>query len=466
MRRERCVIKIKINEMLTFKRTNGKTSLKLLIALVLLIFCLLITEYIYFRERSNLGIFVGQIYVGGKSYGEIETIIDEMKMNLESQEIIFYLPDQEMELRLSLAEMGVLLDKDKMIEEIVSLSSTFNYPEKIKIYRSGKILPALFTISEVKFNSVISNFIKERNLSAENAEVWAEDGTLKFKPHKNGRFIKIDHLNTRILEELYYWPSFPLAIPVEELFQYPEITISKILEMGIKDKITTACTLFDQTDQNRAHNIVLAAKSIDNIILAPGDLFSFNQIVGHASLDAGYKEAPIIVNEEIVMGAGGGICQVSSTLYNAVLLAGLKIEERYNHGLPVGYLPPGLDATISYNYLDLKFSNNSPFHLLIHMQVLGNELKAILFGDPSQKQEVKIITQNFYTIAPPIHYREIEDRPLSYRSLIQEGKPGYTVETIRIFFEKGEEVLREHLGKDFYAPRPEIYAVGTQSEEE
>ncbi|MDO9535144.1 MAG: VanW family protein [Bacillota bacterium] len=454
---------MKINGMLNL-RIIGKTGLRLLIAIVLIISCLLITEYIYFREKANPGIFVGQIYVGGKFYGEIDAILEEMKMDLESKEILIYLPDKEMELKLSLAEMGISLDKEKMLEEIVTLSSSLNYLEKIKIYRSGKTLPGLFTISEVKFNSLISN-LNERNHSAQNAEVWAEDGIIKFKPHEYGRILNLDHLDTRILDILYYWPSYPIEMPVDELLQYPEVTTSKILEMGIKDEITAAGTLFDQKDQNRAHNIVLAAKSIDNIVLAPGDLFSFNQIVGDASLAAGYRDAPIIVNEQIVMGAGGGICQVSSTLYNAVLLAGLKIEERYNHGLPVGYLPPGLDATISYNYLDLKFSNNSSSHLLIHMQVLGNQLKAVLFGDPSQKQEIKIITQNFYTIAPPVHYRQAEDRPSTYKLLIQEGKPGYTVETIRIFYEKGEEVFREHLGKDYYAPRPDIYAVGTQSEE-
>jgi len=426
---------------------------------------MLITEYVYFREKANLGIFVEKIYVGGKSYEEIEMIIDEMKMNLENEEVVLYLPDKEMELRFSLAEMGILLDKEKMIEEIVTLSSNLNYREKIRMYRSSKTLPGLFKISKSKYNSLISD-LKERNHSAQNAEVWAEDGTLKFKPHEYGRNLNIDHLDTRILEKLYYWPSYPIAMPLDESLESPEITISKILDMGIKDEITTAATSFNQTDQNRAHNIALAAKSIDNIVLAPGDLFSFNQIVGHASLDQGYKDAPIIVNEQIVMGAGGGICQVSSTLYNAVLLAGLKIEERYNHGLPVGYLPPGLDATISYDYLDLKFRNDSLSHFLIHMQVLDNELKAILFGDPSQKQEVKIINQNLNTIAPPVHYRQVEDRPLSYKSLIQEGKSGYTVETIRIFYEKGEEVSREHLGKDYYAPRPEIYAVGTQPEDE
>ena len=101
-------------------------------------------------------------------------------------------------------------------------------------------------------------------------------------------------------------------------------------------------------------------------MLTPGTIFSFNQVVGEASLNNGFKEAPIIVNEQFVMGAGGGICQVSSTIYNAALDAGLSIIERHNHGLPVSYLPPGLDATVAYDYLDLKFQNNLKTNILIH----------------------------------------------------------------------------------------------------
>jgi len=346
------------------------------------------------------------------------------------------------------------------MEEIIRLNTPFNYGEKFRIYRGRWKIPGYFAVEKEKFFSVLAPVKEERYVPPQDALVYAEQGMLKFRPQRKGKNLKFEQMLDKVIEELYYWPSFPLTIQMEMEYLYPEMTISRILDSGIIGEIATASTYFDPAAINRSHNITLAAKKLDNILLTPEEIFSFNQIVGEASLENGYKEAPVIVNDRLVMGLGGGICQVSSTIYNAALRAGLGIEERHNHGLPVGYLPPGYDATVAFNYRDLKFKNNTSFYILIHMQVLNNELKATFFGDPSKIRKVKIITQSLQIIEPPVHYQEIKDQPSSYRNLIQEGKPGYTAETIRIFYENGKEVYREHLGKNYYAPTPEIYAVG------
>ncbi|MEW5785746.1 MAG: VanW family protein [Bacillota bacterium] len=114
----------------------------------------------------------------------------------------------------------------------------------------------------------------------------------------------------------------------------------------------------------RATNIILATAALNNYILFPGDLFSFNAANGPRTAARGYQPAPVIVGNTVVPGLGGGVCQVSSTLYNAVLQAGLEVVERYPHSQPVGYVPPGRDATIS-DYLDFKFRNNTDHLLLI-----------------------------------------------------------------------------------------------------
>ena len=121
-------------------------------------------------------------------------------------------------------------------------------------------------------------------------------------------------------------------------------------------------------------NIELAAASINNYQLFPGELFSFNRAVGRRTIEKGYELAPIIVGGSVVPGLGGGICQVSSTLYNAVLEAGLEVVERYPHSLPVGYVPPGRDATVS-SYLDFKFRNNRDRALLIKTACWGGRIE-------------------------------------------------------------------------------------------
>lgn len=447
-----------------FKKIQAKIY-KIITVIVLFFLVLAVIEYFYFKERAPLGIFIGERYVGGKTYGEIDTILEEIKEIMERERVCLYLLQEEKFFYNSLIDMGITLEKERIIEEINILNRPFNYFHKLQTYRNGAIIPGLFTVKKERFENVLAEIKKEWCYPPEDAEVKAEGGVLKYRPHKNGKGIKEEKLFAEILQRLHYWPSFPLSFQLETEVLSPTRKVSDIINMGIKDKIVSFSTFFDNSSPGRNYNISLAAKALDNILLVPGEIFSFNDLVGEASLENGYREAPIIVNEQIEMGPGGGICQVSSTIYNAALLSGLEIVERRNHSLPVAYLPPGFDATISYNYLDLKFKNNLPFYILIHMQVLKNELRAIFFGDPHQCPEVELITRDFNKIPPPVHYRELDGKPSSYREVLQKGREGYTVETVRIFLKNEVEVSRESLGRDYYAPLPEIRAVGVLSGE-
>lgn len=124
-------------------------------------------------------------------------------------------------------------------------------------------------------------------------------------------------------------------------------------------------TYFNSRNHNRAHNINLAAQAVNNYVLLPGEIFSFNKVVGRRTKAKGYMQAPIIVKGELSEGIGGGICQVSSTLFNAVDRAGLHIVKRYSHSREVPYVPPGRDATVSWNGPDLVFQNKYPYPVLI-----------------------------------------------------------------------------------------------------
>ncbi|TGE32193.1 cell wall-binding repeat-containing protein [Desulfosporosinus sp. Sb-LF] len=137
---------------------------------------------------------------------------------------------------------------------------------------------------------------------------------------------------------------------------------------------------FDSNQVNRTENIRLAAKALNGKLLAPGERFSFNESVGERTSEAGYKEALIIEGNTFTLGLGGGICQVSSTLYNAVILAHLEILERHRHSLPVNYVPPGQDATVAYPILDFEFRNSTNAYLLIRSFLEENTLTFQLFG--------------------------------------------------------------------------------------
>ncbi|OLN28090.1 cell wall-binding repeat-containing protein [Desulfosporosinus metallidurans] len=143
--------------------------------------------------------------------------------------------------------------------------------------------------------------------------------------------------------------------------------------------ISQYSTNFDSSQANRTENIRLAAKALDGTLLAPGERFSFNGSVGERTAEAGYKEALIIEGDIFTPGLGGGVCQVSSTLYNAVIIANLEILEKHRHTLPISYVPPGQDATVAFPALDFKFRNSLDTSVLIRSTVQGNTLTFQLY---------------------------------------------------------------------------------------
>jgi len=135
----------------------------------------------------------------------------------------------------------------------------------------------------------------------------------------------------------------------------------------ITDVLGDSSTTFDPRNLSRTHNIKLAAQALNGKLVAPGEVFSFNSSVGERTMAAGYLSAPVIVNQQVVPGDGGGVCQDSSTLYQAVLQSHLTVVERHSHSLPVSYVPVGGDATVAYGLLDFRFRNDTPDYILTHI---------------------------------------------------------------------------------------------------
>jgi vancomycin resistance protein YoaR len=438
-----------------------RVLLKTLLGLLVLVFLLVMAVTIYFKERVPWGVYLAGTPLGGKSYPEVELFLEELQARLKKEQVNVYITSEQDPLVFSLADLGLSLAQDRLLQEIKNIRYSFNGKEMYGFFAHGVHLPQKFNFEDEKWKQALGSLQAERYIPPLEATIYAEQGKLKMSPSRKGQRLNIEKAGKEVLEKLSHQPSFPLNVYLEREWLFPKKTSMHILKMGIRGEAASASTSFNAADQNRNYNIALAAAKLDNVILAPGELFSFNRLVGEANLEAGFKEAPIIVQGRVVPGPGGGICQVSSTLYHAALLAGVSIEERHNHGLPVGYLPPGYDATIAYDYLDLKFRNNKSCHLLIHLQVFENAVQATIFGSPSPAEKIEVVTLGLQKIEPPVKYEQRADQPVSYQKVVQGGKPGFTVETVRIFYEDGREKKRESLGKDYYAPTPQIIAVGT-----
>ena len=162
----------------------------------------------------------------------------------------------------------------------------------------------------------------------------------------------------------------PIPADVSTLPAYQQSNNSKPRELA------RFSTEYDAKDTARANNMSRASSAINQTIVAPGETFSYNQTVGPTTKERGYQESMIYIDGEKSMGYGGGVCQVSTTLHNAVANAGLEVLERHDHSLPVTYAKSGQEAATSYGGIDFKFKNNKPFPVVIHSHVAGGTVSA------------------------------------------------------------------------------------------
>jgi len=196
-------------------------------------------------------------------------------------------------------------------------------------------------------------------------------------PEKVGQ--KLDKKKLAVQLVQYFFEGKPniLEVPIQPV--YPRVD-SEILDSINTMMIGRYTTYFNAGNRERANNIALATKSLNNKVIFPGETFSFNKIVGKRTTEQGYLKAPIIVRGELSEGIGGGICQVSSTLFNAADNAGLKIIQRYSHTKAVTYVPPGRDATVSWYGPDFVFKNMYSQPILIRAKSLGSQLSVSVYS--------------------------------------------------------------------------------------
>ena len=196
-------------------------------------------------------------------------------------------------------------------------------------------------------------------------------------PEKIGYKLDRDKFTDKFYAYLFDGGSEVIIAPKQPI--YPKVDSELLANIRVK-QIGHYITYFNPRKKQRAQNISLAVEAIDNHVVFPGEIFSFNDVVGNRTIEKGYLPAPIIVRGQLDEGVGGGICQVSSTLFNAVDRAGLEILERYSHSRNVSYVPPGRDATVSWYGPDFTFKNKHNQPILIRAKTYGSQLIVLIYS--------------------------------------------------------------------------------------
>jgi vancomycin resistance protein YoaR len=241
----------------------------------------------------------------------------------------------------------------------------------------------------------------------------------------------------------------------------PRLTYAEL--SAVNGIISSFSTQFNRNDVDRTDNIKLACSRIDNKILLPGESFSMNSALGPRTQDNGYKEAPIIFKNELVPGTGGGVCQVSSTLYNTVLLAGLDVIERTHHSMPLTYISPGRDATINEGSIDFRFVNDSKYPVVLDAYVSGSRLYISLLGNKNEDGLVIKLKTQTIGVYKPKPDEVVLDYTLPYGQKVVERKAvkGLRVVVYREAYKNGSLEWREKLSEDYYKPIQGIIRVSS-----
>lgn len=331
--------------------------------------------------------------------------------------------------------------------------------DMIKSGKGGTIEPQVIITNPAKFNvdDLYSQIVSE----PVDAAYKVENSQLVMVPHSMGREIDKTAL-ANIVADVEKTEDNKRTLPV--IFTKPAITSDMVSTMLFRDELASFSTTFStatENGRNRKYNMGLAVAKIEGLILLPGDEFSYNKVVGPRDVEHGYKEAHVYINGRVENGIGGGICQVSTTMYNAILKADLKVNERRSHSFTVGYVPLGQDATAYYGGTDFRFVNSTRWPIRLNASVSGNKISFKMTGTNETPDKSVIISSKTLSHTPH-EIKYIDDPNLQYgkTKTKQEGSDGYVVETYKTVKMGGKVISQAKLHTSTYKPCTEEILVG------
>lgn len=314
-------------------------------------------------------------------------------------------------------------------------------------------------IADDKSNGFLNSLSKQLNRPAKDASFAVSGSSVRIVPSRPGRVVDRERTATAILRAALeqVGRSEPIAMKTAS----PKRTTEQARSMGITGLVGSYETSFTGT-ANRIHNVQLVAKLIDREFIAPGATFSFNETTGERNSQKGFLSAPVIINGELEEGLGGGVCQVSTTTFNAAYEAGLPILERTNHALYISHYPTGRDATVNWPSTDLKFKNDTGHWILLRAFTSSSTMAVALYGTPQHRRVVSDGEPLHITGPPPL--KKIKDPTLRKGQTVVEeyGEPSSSTSVRRRVYDADGKLLFDSVFYSRYRSSPKIVRVGTK----
>lgn len=408
-------------------------------------------------------IYIETVDVSGMDAKKANKALEELAAKYKAQKITLVVEEAEAE--VALEQLGFQMNKvDKLVEKAVNYGkkgSIWSRYQDIKDLDEKAIkLEVSYSIDEEATKTLISEKFSTLEGAAVNATLKRENGKFVITDGKAG--IKVDVATSvqNIKEhfgkdwEFQGAESITLVTTVDE----PDVTKEQLQQ--VKDVLGTFSTSF-KANNNRGKNVANATSRINGTVLMPGEVMSASDSMGSRNAANGYLEAGSYLNGETVESYGGGVCQVSTTLYNAVILAELEITERSSHSMIVDYVKPSMDAAISEGVLDLKIKNNTEAPIYIEGYTNGGTLTFTVYGKEYRpaSRKVSYVSETLSTTDPGKKFVATNDSIGTYKKAAS-AHMGIKAKLWKVVTENGTEVSREQFNKSSYKASPATYHVG------
>jgi len=399
----------------------------------------------------------------------VQTVIERIRsLNFSTVEI----PIKLVKIEISAGELIKAQDRAEKLKDKSIILKQENFSRIVAKDELINLIGFTSNWDEQKIATLSANVAVSLNRQAQNA-VFQFDGqkVVEFKPALNGIRVNEEMTNLLIkkgLENLETTEGNEETITLDTQTTQPKISNEQVNDLGIKELIGKGESTFFHSIPSRIHNVALTAAKLNGVLVAPGEEFSFNKALGDVSAATGFKPAYIIKNGRTVLGDGGGVCQDSTTLFRALLDAGVNITERHAHAYRVTYYEqnerPGFDATVYSPSVDLKFINDTPGYILIQatVDITNFYLKFELYGT-NDGRKVIISNVRLWGQTPPPEPLYQDDPTLAPGQVKQVDWAAWGAKTAFDWqVVKNKEVLHQKTFYSNFAPWRAVYLKGTR----
>lgn len=412
------------------------------------------------------GVMIDQVDVSGMTGDEALKALEAYEKELGEQTLKLGIGEHVLEVKMS--EFGVVFANEEVVDEALGLGRTGNvvrrYKEQKDLQSQGKVYSISWEADEEQVRAYVEKECTQYDQEAKNASLERTDGEFQFVQGTQGLVLDVDAAVSSIMDYLKSgWTSgatdevLTLATKITE----PEGNAEELAH--VKDLLGTFTTSFSTSGANRRKNVDSGAEHIDGTVLYPGEEFSTYEVVAPFTEENGYAMAGSYLNGEVVDSMGGGICQVSTTLYNAVLRAELEVTERSPHSMIVHYVELSEDAAIAGTYKDFKFKNSTDYPIYIEGYTTSDKKVTFnIYGKETRDKERTISFESVKVSETPggTVLTENGALPLGTKN-ISKGSSGYVAELYKIVKVNGVETERIKMNKSTYRGSNRVVTYGT-----